>query len=89
MPDYAVPPGSTLSEELDTRQIRRADFARRLGTSTRRLEAVIFGVEPITDDLADDLERELGISVEFWRNLERNYRATLERLNRGTVESAG
>lgn len=80
MPDYAVPPGATLSEELDTRQIRRADFARRLGTSTRRLEAVIFGIEPITDEMADDLECQLDITAEFWRTRERSYRATLARL---------
>ena len=80
--DLAIPPGEMLEEELDVRGIRHEEMATALGLHLEALNEIFQGQMPITSKIAARLEAELGISSDFWTNLEADYRDTLERINR-------
>jgi len=65
--DYAVAPGEVLFDELLAR------CAERCGLPQETVEAVVCGNQPVTEDIAEALERGLGIRACLWLNLERNY----------------
>ena len=80
--DLAIPPGEMLEEELDVRGIRHEDMATALDLPLEALKEIFQGQKPITPAIATRLESTLGIGSDFWMNLEADYRATLERINR-------
>ncbi|HPQ71913.1 MAG TPA: HigA family addiction module antitoxin [bacterium] len=80
LPDYAIPPGETLSETLEALSMTQKEFAVRAGISEKHIVAILKGDGPITPETALKLERVLGVPASFWNNLERNYRDTLARL---------
>lgn len=77
--DYAIPPGITLREVLDSMGITPGDFALRLGMARDVIDQIIDGQAPITLDVAERLESVLGVDSSFWLNLEVNYRIDLMR----------
>ena len=79
-PDYAVPPGETLQETIETLGLTQAQLAARTGHTAKMINEIIRGKAPITADTAIQLERVLGVPASFWNNLESNYRADLARL---------
>jgi HTH-type transcriptional regulator/antitoxin HigA len=79
-PDYAVPPGRTLRETIDTLGIDQRELAARAGLSAKHVNQVIKGIAPITHDTAIRLERVTGVPARMWNNLEANYREQLARL---------
>ena len=79
-PDYAVPPGVTLSETLEALGMSQADLAERTGRPKKTMNEIVKGKAAITPETALQLERVLGIPASFWNNLERDYRETLARL---------
>ena len=81
-PDYAVPPGDTLQETLETLGMSEADLAQRTGMTTKTIREIIKGKNPITMDTALQFERVLGVPAKFWTNLERNYQETKARLRK-------
>lgn len=81
VPDYAVPPGETLFETLETIGMSQAELADRTGRPRKTINEIIKGKTAITPETALQLERVLGVPASFWNNLERNYQETLARLN--------
>jgi len=81
LPNYAVPPGETLLETIETIGMSQADLAERTGRPKKTINEIIKGKASITPDTALQLERVLGVSASVWNNLERNYQETLSRLN--------
>ncbi len=79
-PDYAVPPGATLQETIEDYSITQTELAKRLGRSGKSINRVINGKEPLTPQLALQLERILSIPASFWNSLEKNYREILHKL---------
>jgi addiction module HigA family antidote len=79
-PNYAVPPGETLRETLETIGMTQAELANRTGRPKKTINEIITGKAAITAETALQLERVLGIPASFWNNLERNYREALARL---------
>jgi HTH-type transcriptional regulator / antitoxin HigA len=79
-PDYAVPPGQTLQETIDTLGIDQRELAARAGLSAKHVNQIIKGVAPLTHDTAIGLERVTGVPARMWNNLEANYREQLARL---------
>lgn len=79
-PNYAVPPGETLRETLESLGMSQAELAQRTGRPKKTINEIISGKAAITADTALQLERVLGIPASFWNNLERNYQETLARL---------
>ena len=79
-PDYAVPPGETLLETLQTLGMSQAELANRTGRPLKTINEIIKGKAAITPETALQLERVLGAPARFWNNLERNFRDALARI---------
>ena len=76
-PDYAVPPGDTLLEVLESLGITQAELAERTGRPTKTINEIGKGKAAITPETALQLERVLGVPARFWNNRERQYREHL------------
>ncbi len=76
----AVPPGDTLKEILDDRNITQKELALRLGVTAKHVNKIINGTASISPEIALKLESVLGITARFWNNLEMKYQETKARL---------
>ena len=56
-PDYAVPPGWVLEEEIEARGISQAEFARLCGLSAKLISEIIAGKAPIEPETAVQFDR--------------------------------
>jgi addiction module HigA family antidote len=83
-PDYAVPPGETLLETIETLGMSQADLAQRMGRPLKTINEIIKGKAAITADTALQLEKVFRIPASFWNNSERNYREALARIEEKT-----
>jgi addiction module HigA family antidote len=90
-PDYAVPPGATLSEVLETLEMTQAELARRTGLSAKHINLILKGAASLTPDTALKFERVLNIPARIWNALEANYQGHVSRLDetRGLEEHVG
>lgn len=79
-PNYAVPPGGTLRETLESLGMAQTELAERSGRPKKTINEIITGKTAITAETALQFEHVLGVPASFWNNLERNYRETLARL---------
>ena len=79
-PDYAVPPGRTLQETIDTLGMDQRDLATRAGLSPKHINQIINGIAPITQETAIRLEQVTGVPARMWNNLEVSYREQLAKL---------
>jgi len=79
-PIYISPPGDTLLETLQERNLPIDEFAERMDQPVKVIQDIIIGKASITPELALKLEQVLNIPATFWNNRERNYRETLARL---------
>lgn len=71
------PPGDTIQETIDTICMSHAELAERMAMSKEKLNNLIKGSEPITQNTAILLEQVLGIAVSFWMTRENEYRMEL------------
>jgi len=78
-PNFAVPPGDTLAETLETLGMSQAELAERMGRPLKTINEIIAGKAMITSDTGLQLEKVLGVPAAFWTNRERLYRDTLAR----------
>ena len=76
-PDYAVPPGETIREQMEFYGWSQQELAIRLETTPQTINRIFKGDQPITLETANKLERVLGAPARFWNNLELNYREGL------------
>lgn len=81
-PDYAVPPGDVLADELDAAQLSQSDLANRTGLARKTINEIVNGKSPITSETALRFEKVFLRPARFWLNLERNYQETKARLQR-------
>ncbi|QJP98784.1 XRE family transcriptional regulator [Herbaspirillum rubrisubalbicans Os34] len=79
-PNYAVPPGESLVELLDSIGLSQADLAERTGRPKKTINEIAKGKAAITPETALQLERVLGLPSSYWNALEQNYRAALARI---------
>ncbi|HRZ43767.1 MAG TPA: HigA family addiction module antitoxin [Candidatus Paceibacterota bacterium] len=79
-PNYAVPPGATLLETIESLGMSQAELASRMGRPLKTINEIVKGKAAITPETALELEKVLGAPASFWNNAERNYRETLARL---------
>ena len=84
-----IHPGEHLAEFLDELGISQYRLAKAIGTSPRRINEIIHGRRSITADTALRLGQALGITPEFWLNLQNFYNLDLARasVDIGTIES--
>jgi len=78
-PDYAVPPGETLLEVLEEREMSQAELARRTDLSAKHINQIVKGHVPLSPDVALRLDRVTGVPARLWLNLEGKYRERLAR----------
>ncbi len=78
-PNFAIPPGETLAETLDTLGMTQAELAERMGRPLKTINEIVAGKAMITSDTALQLEKVLGVPASFWSNRERMYRDALAR----------
>ncbi len=83
-PDYAVPPGETLLEVMESLDITQAELVRRIGRPKKTISGIINGKISITAETALQLEKVLGVPASFWLKLEYNYQEALARIKENT-----
>jgi len=88
-PDYAVAPGATLLETIQSQGISQAELAKRTGRPLKTINEIIKGKAAITAETALQLEHVLGVPASFWNNLERNYRQALASFKEQEALEAG
>jgi len=79
-PDYAVPPGVTLEETMESLGMTQRELAKRTGLAVQSLNRIFKGEQPITTDTATILERVTDVPAAFWNNLEARYREQLAKI---------
>ena len=79
-PNYAVPPGWTLSDLLEERGMSQADLARRTDLSLEYINQLVEGLVPLSTDVALRLERATGAPARFWLKRESTYQERRARL---------
>jgi addiction module HigA family antidote len=76
-PDYAVPPGWVLEEEIEARGISQSQFTRLCGLSAKLISEIIAGKAPIEPETAVQFDRVLGGGPDIWLRMESTYRLRL------------
>lgn len=76
-PTRVVSPGKVISKELETRGWTQRDLAIIMGRPYQAINEIVKGSKQITPDTARELAKAFGTSLEFWMNLEANFRLFL------------
>jgi HTH-type transcriptional regulator/antitoxin HigA len=76
-PARVVSPGAILTQELEARDWTQRDLANIMGRPYQAINEIVSGSKQITPDTARELARAFDTSVDFWMNLESNYRLHL------------
>jgi len=81
-PDYAIAPGESLRELIETLGMSHKEMATRLEMTEQSLVRILKGTQPITYDTSERLEMVTGTPASFWNNLEALYREQLAKVAR-------
>ncbi len=73
VPGSTMHPGELLRDELEAREIKHIDLAKRLGIAKNVMSEIINGKRNITPELVVRLEDALGIKAEFWMKYQVGY----------------
>jgi len=76
-PDYAIPPGETLKEAMESLNMTQKELAVRTGLTVQSLNRIFKGDQPISYETANKLELATGVPAGMWNNLEAQYREQL------------
>lgn len=76
-PDYAVAPGETLREVIESLGMTQKKLAARADLTEQSLNRILKGEQPISYETANRLEFVTGVPARFWNNLEAQYRQQL------------
>lgn len=79
-PDYSEPPGAYLEEVLDSRGIRKSEFAVRCGRPAKTISEIIAGKAAIMPDTALQFERVLDIPARLWLAMEASHQLHAARI---------
>lgn len=79
-PDYAIPPGETLKEVMESLNMTQKELAIRASVTMQTLNRIFKGVQPISYGTSNKLELATGVPARLWNNLEAQYREQLEKL---------
>ncbi|MBC2705545.1 ImmA/IrrE family metallo-endopeptidase [Desulfobacula sp.] len=78
-PDYAIPPGETLKETIESIGMTQKELSIRTGLTVQSINRIYKGEQPIIYETANKLELVTGVPARFWNNLEAKYREQLEK----------
>ncbi|MBW1851894.1 MAG: helix-turn-helix domain-containing protein [Deltaproteobacteria bacterium] len=79
-PDYAVPPGETLKEVMESLDMSQKELAIRTGLTVQSLNRIFKGDQPISYETANKLELATNVPARMWNNLEAQYREQLAKI---------
>jgi HTH-type transcriptional regulator / antitoxin HigA len=79
-PDYAVCPGETLKEIMESLNMSQKELAVRTGLTVQSLNRIFKGEQPISYESANRLELATGVPARYWNNLEAQYREHLSKI---------
>lgn len=79
-PNYAIPPMETIKETMNAKNISLKELAEISNVEYSTLLKVMSVEREIDNDIAEGLQRALGVPKSFWVNLELNYQETLKRI---------
>ena len=79
-PDYAIPPGITLKEVMESLNMTQKELAIRTGVTVQTLNRIFKGDQPISYETSNKLELATGVPSRMWNNLEAQYRGQLAKL---------
>jgi HTH-type transcriptional regulator/antitoxin HigA len=79
-PNWISPPGETIEEILEAKNLNTSAFAKLLDESEPFVERLLLGEQEITHNLAEKLSIFLGSSQQFWLRREEIYRDDKARL---------
>lgn len=75
----SIHPGEHLAEILDELGISQYRLAKAIGTPPRRINEIVHGRRSITADTALRIGQALGMTPEFWLNLQKLHDLDLAR----------
>ena len=80
-PTYASPPGETVADLLEEREMTQTELAKRLGVTLKHVNQVVNGGASISPDLALGLEKVFRVPAHFWINREALYQTDVAQRN--------
>jgi antitoxin HigA-1 len=84
-PTHPIHPGEILADELAELETSPTALARELHVPANRISQLVAGKRAMTADTALRLEKWLGVSAQFWMNLQKRYELDLARDQAGEV----
>jgi HTH-type transcriptional regulator/antitoxin HigA len=87
-PGLVLPPGETVSDELEARGWTQQDLAAIMARPVQLVNEVINGRKAITPETAHGLAAAFSTSPQFWLNLEASYRLFVARQQHQSHETA-
>jgi HTH-type transcriptional regulator / antitoxin HigA len=85
---YATHPGEIIMDELEARDIKQIDFAKRIDYPRSQLNEIIKGKRNINATLALMLEKELGINAAYWLTAQNNYDLDIAKIQLANKEAS-
>lgn len=73
-PARVAPPGEVIVRELEARGWTRRDLAVIMGRPYQAINEIVNSSKQITPDTARELAKAFSTSMDFWMNLEANFR---------------
>jgi len=86
-PINPIHPGEILADELAELKTTPTQLARDIHVPANRISQLVLGKRGMTADTALRLERWLGVSSQFWMNLQMRYELDLARKEDGAQYS--
>jgi len=77
--DVILHPGEILQDELEARELKKTDFAQKLGIKASHFSELLHGKRHVSAATALKLESLLGISAEYWMRVQVYYDLFIER----------
>lgn len=87
VPAVATHPGELILDELRARKMSQKQLASLMGVASSVLSETINGKRPISLNVATALEKALGISTEYWMNLQIQYNMDVAAIERKDCQS--
>lgn len=80
-PANVSPPGHTIADLLEERELRQSELATRMGVTPKFISELVSGKASMTPTTALALQRSLDVPAEFWLAREAKYQAAQARIN--------
>lgn len=74
-------PGYYIKDIIESMQISKNEFAKKLNIDIKDLNNIINGNIDITYEMAEKLHYILGTSIDVWINIQQNYNNTKNKIN--------